>query len=305
MTKTITYLLLMLITILVGTYFYITCCSSCGTTTTAEVKDPMKEKVVAPVTPQVTSYPFAFSDGDYAYNENDNYNFNVSSSSISMPLSQKVTDGVGSLKTFLAENATKVVNLTGYYKSDETNSSAFPNLGLARANTVKNNLVENGISSTQINTTGKLMDGMIPKDNMFLGPIEYGIGEATNSDDELQALYDKINANPLVFYFETNQAAINLSATQRQKLADISKYLDKVEGASCSVIGHTDSVGPSGPNLRLGQGRANFAKEYLVKNGISSGKINAASKGESQPVASNANASGQAKNRRTVVTLNK
>jgi len=303
MTKTTTNLLLMLITILAGTYFYMTCCSSCGTST---VEEPVKEAVTAaPVTPEATSNPFAFSDGDYAYNENDNYNFNVSSSSILMPISQKVTDGIASLKTFLADNAGKVINLTGYYKSDETNNSAFPNLGMARANSVKNHLVENGISSTQINTMGKLMDDMVSKGEMFLGPITYGLGDAAaDTEDKMKALRDKINANPLVLYFETNQASINLSAEQRQKVADISRYLDKVEGASCNATGHTDSQGPSGTNKILGQERADFAKDYLSRNGIPAAKINSSSQGESQPTADNTTASGRAKNRRTVVTLN-
>lgn len=269
-------------------------------------EEPVKEAVAAPVTPEATSYPFAFGDGDYTFNENDNYNFNMSSSSFLTPLSPKVTDGVTSLKTFLADNAGKVINLTGYYKSDETNNTAFPNLGLARANSVKNHLVENGISSTQINSVGKLMDDMVPKEDMFLGPVSYDLTDkSATSDDDMNALFDKINANPLVLNFKTNQASINLSAEQRQKVADISRYLDKVAGASCSVVGHTDSVGPSAPNKKLGQGRADFAKAYLSKNGIPSSRINASSKGEIEPIADNATSSGQAKNRRSVVTVKK
>ena len=302
MTKTTSYLLLMLITILAGTYFYITCCSSCGTA----VKEEPKEAVVAPITPKHTSYPFAFSDGDYAYNENDNYNFNASSSSILDPLSQKVTDGVGSLKTFLAANAGKVINVIGYYKDDETNTSAFPNLGLARANAVKNHMVENGVASSQINTEGKLMDDMLAKDNVYYGPVEYSLGEkSATAADDLEALYDKINADPLVLYFETNQAEINLSAAQRQKVADISRYLDKVDGASAEVVGHTDNVGSRALNITLGQERADFGKAYLAQNGIAAAKINASSKGPDVPAESNATAAGRAKNRRTVVTLNK
>jgi len=209
----------MLITILAGTYYYITCCSSCGT---ALKEEPVKEVAAASETPEATSYPFAFSDGDYTFNANDNYNFNMSSSSNLMPLSQKVTEGLTSLKAFLAESAGKVINITGYDKSDETNDSTFPNLGMACANAVKNHLVENGIPSTKINLLGKLMDEMMPEGNMFLGPIAYGLsGEAENAGDALQALYDKIRANPLVLYFETNEATINLSAEQWLKVADI------------------------------------------------------------------------------------
>jgi outer membrane protein OmpA-like peptidoglycan-associated protein len=302
-TKTTTNLLLMLITILGGTYFFIMCCNSCRVSASAA---PLTEQVTAPVTPEATSYPFAFSDGAYAYNENENYNFNVSSSSFSTPVSQKVTEGIASLKTFLVENENKVITLNGYFKGDETNGSAFPNLGLARANTVKNHLVENGISSTQINTMGELMDGMVSKEGMFFGPISFGIGDkSATSEEEMSALYAKITADPLVLYFETNQAAINLSAEQRQKVADISKYLDKVTGASGSVVGHSDNVGPRADNIKLAQDRADFAKAYLAKNGIVASKINASSKGPDLPAESNATEAGRSKNRRTVVTLNK
>lgn len=301
MTKTTTNLIGILLTILAGIFLYYKLCSSCGA---AVAEEPVKEAVI-PAVPDPTSYPFAFSDGDYACNVNDNYNFNVSSSTILMPLAQGVTDCAGTLKAFLGENADKVMNITGYYKSDETNDSAFPNLGLARANAVKNHLVENGVSSTMINTFGQLRDEMVSKDNVYLGPVSYSLeGESADADNELKALYEKIKANPLVLYFDTAEASISLTDGQRQQFADISRYLDKVEGASCNVVGHTDNTGRAATNMRLGQGRADFAKDYLTKNGIAGAKIKATSKGQTQPVESNATDEGKAKNRRTVVTLN-
>lgn len=301
MTRTTKYLLLMLLTILIGTFFYITCCSECGATETAE---PQKEAVV-PVVPKASSYPFAFSDGDYAYSENDNYNFKASSSDILMPLANGVASGITSLNNFLAENTEKVINITGYYKSDETNNSAFPNLGLARANAVKNNLVENGISSARINTMGELMDNMVPDNEIYLGPVSYSIsGESETAKDDLKALYDEIKANPLILYFDTAEASINLSTAQRQKVADISRYLDKVEDAKINVVGHTDNTGVAATNMRLGQNRADFAKAYFMRNGISEAKINTSSKGQTDPIENNATEEGRSKNRRTVVTLN-
>ncbi len=301
MTKTVTYLIGMLIAILVGTYFYITCCSSCGITVK---KEPVQE-IAVPSVPVPTSYPFSFSDGEYACNVEDNFNFNVSSPTILTSLATSVTDCIGSLKNFLAANNGKVINITGFYKSDETNTTAYPNLGLARANAVKNYLTGNGIPSSQINTFGKLMDEMVPKENVLLGPLSYSLtGESADSADELKTLYEKIKANPLVLYFDTAESSINLTAEQRQKVADISRYLDKVEGASASVVGHTDDTGNATSNITLGQGRADFAKDYLMKNGISEAKIKATSKGQSQPLESNATEEGKAKNRRAVVSLN-
>ncbi|MFH6603255.1 OmpA family protein [Maribacter algicola] len=302
MSKSTTSIIGIILTIALGVFAYMNLCSSCGLQAVTE--EPVEEAVV-PAPPDPTSYPFAFSDGDYSCDVNDNYNFNVSSSTIIKPLAQTVTNCVDGLKTFLADNTGKVINITGYYTSDEVNDSAYPNLGLARANAVKNHLVDSGISSTRINTFGKLMDEMVPDGNVLLGPVTYGItGESADTADELKVLYEKIKFDPLVLYFDTAEASINLSAEQRQKVADISRYLDKVEGATASIVGHTDNTGNAADNMKLGQNRADFAKNYLMGNGIAEVKINATSKGQTQPIESNATEEGRAKNRRTVVTLN-
>ena len=217
MTKTTTNLLGIIITILAGTYFYITYCSSCG----AKAKEePVQKEVVAPVGAKPTSYPFAFSDGDFTYNVNDNFNFNMSSSDYLEPLSQKVRDDiVPGLKNLLSENTNKVINITGYYTSDETNNTAFPNLGSARANAVKNYFVSQKIPSSQINTMGKLMGDMVPKGNIYMGPVAYGIAEvAANAEDEIKSLYEKIEADPLVLYFDTAEVSISPSVEKHKNL---------------------------------------------------------------------------------------
>lgn len=302
MNKTTTNLLLMLITIIAGTYFYINYCSECGT---KAIDEPPKE-AVAPKEEVATSYPFAIKDGDFSYQINDNYNFNKSSATILMPLATGIGSGIGELRNYMLENSGKVIDVVGYYTSDEENNTAFPNLGLARANAVKNNLVSQGVSSAQINTSSELMEEMVPKDDIFFGPIAYSIDLASETaDDELSALYDKINADPLVLYFNTAEASISLNAEQRQKVADISRYIDKVANATVSITGHTDNTGLAETNMKLGLDRANFAKDYLISNGISAEKITTSSKGQEEPISDNSTEEGKAKNRRTVVTLNK
>lgn len=290
----------MLITIVAGTYFYITCCSECGTI----VKEPPAQEKVIIEEPKATSYPFSIAGGDFNYTVNDNYNFNKSSNEFLQPLSSKVTQGIGELQAYLTSNDDQILNVTGYYTSDEENNSAFPNLGLARANSIKNDLASKGISTSQINTKGQLMDDMVSKDETYWGPAAFNIEKISETvAQDLKALYDNINANPLILYFNTAEASINLNAEQRQKVADISKYLDMVEGATAKIVGHTDGTGKASTNMRLGQERANFAKDYLMKNGIASTKIVATSKGQTEPIASNATEEGRDKNRRTVITL--
>lgn len=302
MTKNLIYPLGILITILLGTYFYFTCCSTCG----APVEEVVIKEEIIPEIPKASSYPFSFNDRDFTYNVNDNFNFNASSYSILQPLSDKVVTGVTELKDFLAANAGKVFNITGYYKASEENKSIYPNLGLARANEVKNYLVANGIPSSSLNTSGELLEDLVPtQDNVLLGPVVYSLsGETADLDAELKTLYNKIKENPLVLYFDTGEAAINLSPEQKQTVADISRYLDKVPTASATAIGYTDNQGSRALNLDLGQKRADFVKTYLVANGIPASKILSSSKGPDQPIATNTTEEGRSKNRRTEVSLN-
>ena len=273
----------MLITIVAGTYFYITCCSECSN----ETSDPPAEEKVIIEELKATAYPFSIKGDSYSFTTNDNYNFNLSSSNILQPLSTEVTNGISGLQAYLGNNKDQILYITGFYTSEEENNSAFPNLGLARANAIKNDLASKGISTTQINTIGQLMNEMIAKDGTYWGPASFSLEKKSETaENELKELYEKINAD------------------QRQKVADISKYLDKVEGSKANVVGHTDATGKASTNMRLGLDRANFAKDYLMKNGITEDKIVTSSKGQTQPIESNDTEEGRNRNRRTVITLN-
>lgn len=315
MSKKTGYLLGILLTIILGTILYWFFCCNCDTGTAdadANSKaNTIETKSEVPAKLDTTMNAFAISDanGNLSFDINDNINFKTSDYHYIEPLSVEVDNGLTKLVDYLGTNPDKSINITGHFRSDETNTSAFPNLGLARANTVKNYLISKGLSSKNINTFGRLDDDFIADSNAVLhGPLGYSINTMTEGDssetDDLKALGDAIKADPLVLYFNTAEASINLTTVQRQKVADMVRYTDKVDGALLSVTGYTDSSGSRTTNVRLGQERADFAKSYLVENGIAANKINTASKGPDSPIASNATEEGKAKNRRVVVTIN-
>jgi OmpA-OmpF porin, OOP family len=249
------------------------------------------------------------ADGDFVYNSNDNFNFKVSGFTLLEPISKSVESVVDSLKSYIEGNPTKQVNITGFYKDTEKNTSAYPDLGIARAVSVKNYFVSKGISAKQINTKGALKDSLTLNDSIYIGPLLLDIitvKEDTTSDDSeiLKSMGEKIKEDPLVLYFGSGESNLDLSVEQREKIAAISQYLDKAEGASCIVTGHTDNTGLRATNMKLGIDRANKLKDYLIQNGISADKIGVASKGPDAPIASNKTEEGRSKNRRTEVTIN-
>lgn len=67
------------------------------------------------------------------------------------------------------------------------------------------------------------------------------------------------------------------------------------------VIGHADATGSSKLNQQLSLRRARKVREVFIKEGIAPSRLTVASKGASDPVASNQTEEGRAKNRRTEV----
>ncbi|XLS29007.1 OmpA family protein [Flavobacteriaceae bacterium M23B6Z8] len=306
MTKRTSYLLGIALTIIIGMFLnWFLCCS----TTESVTETP--PKIVEETETVVTRNPLEIktTEGELIADAAYNFNFNFSGFPIINPVEKDVEIGIEKLQQYMQKNPNYDIDITGYYSDKETNNSAFPNLGIARATSIKNYLVTKGIPSSVLNTKGELKDDLLQNGNTIIGPLsitlaEKNVEETSNLEEKLEAMAKQIKADPLILYFNTGASEINLNESQRSKIALISSYLDKKEGAICIVTGHTDDTGNRQKNIELGQQRADFIKIYLVNNGIPESKINANSEGPDAPIASNITEEGRAKNRRTEVTIN-
>ncbi len=102
--------------------------------------------------------------------------------------------------------------------------------------------------------------------------------------------------------FKTNDSVL-LSIAERQ-LAKVAEALqEQGEDKKIVIEGHTDSRGSDKKNIKLSQQRADSVRTYLISQGVSSGRISAVGKGESQPIANNKTAEGRANNRRVEIIV--
>ena len=76
--------------------------------------------------------------------------------------------------------------------------------------------------------------------------------------------------------------------------AILTKHLD----LKITIAGHTDSVGTAAYNKKLSQRRAESVRNHLTSRGVNAANLTAVGFGEEQPIASNDEAEGRAKNRR-------
>lgn len=302
MTKKSSYFLGIALTIGIGMllYHFFCCNSDCCR------KDNMVTGTNSEITNTSSGGVFALKGKDLDYHCNDNFNFLNSDFKSLEPIADSINIGIEQLKASLQKNKQQLT-ITGYCLSSEKNTSAYENLGVSRAISVKNYLVSRGIPSNIITTKGEIKDdGIVQKENTLFGPVNFDLNEvvAESKAEDFNALKDSINANPLILYFNTGQASIDLSIEDRKKVASIVRYLDNVPTGKLDAIGFTDNVGNAATNVKLGQERADFAKAYLVSNGISTERINSTSKGPENPIADNKTPKGRAKNRRTEIKIN-
>jgi outer membrane protein OmpA-like peptidoglycan-associated protein len=95
----------------------------------------------------------------------------------------------------------------------------------------------------------------------------------------------------------------NLTPGAFARLDSVAATLNRYPDADILVMGHTDSVGDEGFNLRLSEDRALMVKNQLVQKGVEGARLTTLGLGESQPLVTNSTPEGRAQNRRVEIEL--
>ena len=85
-------------------------------------------------------------------------------------------------------------------------------------------------------------------------------------------------------------------------LDEVVSVLNRNPDVNIRIEGNTDNIGSEAYNLKLSEKRARAVMEYLVKAGISKGRLSIVGYGFSKPIATNATPEGRALNRRVEFT---
>jgi outer membrane protein OmpA-like peptidoglycan-associated protein len=106
-------------------------------------------------------------------------------------------------------------------------------------------------------------------------------------------------ASGILFDVDSDQ----LRPAAQQNLDDLANSLKDYDGTRVLVVGHTDSTGGDDYNQGLSERRSGAARVYLLRDGLTSDRVEAVGRGESEPVASNDTAEGRQANRRVEVAI--
>ena len=97
-----------------------------------------------------------------------------------------------------------------------------------------------------------------------------------------------------------------LSESGKKDMADVASYLNDHSEDTLEIQGHTCNINLSGDsqyNTRLGLRRAESVRKALVEFGVSSARLTAVSRGESDPAVPNDSPKNRALNRRVEFVL--
>ena len=100
---------------------------------------------------------------------------------------------------------------------------------------------------------------------------------------------------------------VNKHELSKEAQAQLTDFADRLKSENKNVYlevqGHTDSTGPDMYNYQLGESRAEAVRRFLNKQGIALNRMSTISYGKTEPVETNKNKVGRAKNRRVVVIV--
>lgn len=199
------------------------------------------------------------------------------------------------------------LQITGYYTNKEANNYKGKNLGLSRAGNVKDYLVNIGLDQSQIEIKSLQNNNLKIFNNSITGAINLTLKVTKTLVDTIKTPTPKaaaIEQETKTVYFKYNSSEIIITKELKDYVERLKLYLKQETGKQVVVTGHTDSFGQAQQNVKLGLQRANFVKQFLTENGITSKQVKTDSKGPAKPIASNKTAEGRKQNRRVEITFN-
>lgn len=294
MTSKLSLVTLIIISICVGTLFYSKECNCNNNNSTTSQQELSNNQTV-----NNELGLFSINGREFNFNCNANINFTKSNSIFITPLHSCIDNGIEQLKNYLNSKNDKVLIIEGYAKTNETNSSDYESLALARAEEVKKYFVNKGINENKVYVNGMLNDDLSSDGIHFLNPISIRVDDAINIKNSNQTQNQNSNnavinepqsnitntlqkQSSIHLTYNLNNTIININSEQNQQLLNAIELLKNNNNLKLKVEVYGLSY-----NINITNNRAEIVKDYFLKNNISSRRIFVEAKTENNPVNAN------------------
>ncbi len=239
-----------------------------------------------------------FTDESEALIESSGLNANLTPGSALFEWSSTEISSPSAFKSWLDSTVQSLgardqVEIKGQFHADEDQPAGGADLGLLRANNVRE-LLGSAFPDDRV----RIVSEPVPANLADVGKAIVGVVVRPLINNEtIIELPDRIIIN---FPHASDDILENpqLNEYLDQLVQRLSQTSEKVH-----LVGHTDNTASVRRNNYLGMLRADAVKNLLVSKGVSADRITTESMGESTPIATNNTAEGRKKNRRVELTI--
>lgn len=257
----------------------------------------------SPSAEAIEAVPLSIVDGtSLSLTSSGNFGFAKSGASANLTAVKTELD---SLAAYLRANPKKKLIITGYYHSTEVNDSKWPDLGIARAEGIKQYYVDLGLPAAGIQTKSEIQDAIRFSPDSLSGGIGFAFETPAATKEDALAEAQKYQGlfKPLDLYFNTGSTDYIQTADNRKFVEEAIKYLAANKDKKLLLTGHTDNTGNQAGNLELSKKRAGEVKKQLVSAGLPENQLMTSAKGQTAPKEANTTPEGRAANRRVEIVV--
>jgi outer membrane protein OmpA-like peptidoglycan-associated protein len=176
--------------------------------------------------------------------------------------------------------------------------------------------MEHGHETDTADNCPDLLDYMLPAMQVITDSDGDGIADSEDACPSVAGLAEnhgcpgpavapKETANFSVTTIQMPAGSTAVGKEARAMLDRLAKVMSEYPTKTITIEGYTDNRGSASGNTALSLARATSIKDYLAAKGIDIARMAVKGLGSTDPVADNNTAEGRAKNRRTVIRINK
>ncbi len=244
-----------------------------------------KPKPVQPAPEKVVQNPLVIKDRNNMIAQSpDHFTFPLSDFNPNVP---NPTDAaLDKLTAYLKDHPDRLSMVRGYYASNEKYDGEFDNLGVARAEDIKQRLVAKGADPDQLKTVGLLRNNLNFKDNLLYGGVDFNFrNKPVDNIAAIPATGDNLKINDGSAFgteakanisFKKNEYKVNepIPAEVRKSYDGMVKYLNKNPKRQLTVTGAYEKSEKNTSLLpTLGLARAANVESKLIGMGAKDGQI--------------------------------
>ena len=193
-----------------------------------------------------------------------------------------------------------ILEIVGTYYVGEENNTEIEDIGLARANELKN-LFMSAVGEDRIQLRSNQLDHAGATKEGYYSCAEFNWIAGAEEEEEAYSPVEILEDRAII-RFPYNSVVKDVDPQIDAYLETLASQL-KDNGATVRLTGHTDNKGNEERNEILAHRRAKMIRDILREKGVRRSQILTFTMGESAPIASNDTEEGRHENRRVEVQV--